>query len=92
LNSNFRISWANIYASYSFLYTGIRYITTDNLWYLPPYTTSDLSIGTTFKMNKYTMVIQGTAANLMNVDYQVIEANPMMRRNFKIVLKINFNN
>lgn len=90
LNSNFRISWSKFYANYSFTYTGIRYISTDNLWYMPPYMISDLSIGSVLLLRKYTITLQFTAANLMNVDYQIVASNPMMRRNFKIALKINF--
>ncbi len=88
-NASFQIRRSNVFFNYIFSYTGIRYIYADNSWYLPPNMLSDMSIGGTLRFQKIIFTLQGTVANIMNADYQAVAGYPMMRRNYRLTLRIS---
>ncbi|HBX52197.1 MAG: hypothetical protein A2309_03790 [Bacteroidetes bacterium RIFOXYB2_FULL_35_7] len=90
LNSFLHAQWKNIFLHYSYNYTGKRFIYTDNSWYLPPYMLSDAGAGVSFKTSKAQYTIQALIANIFDTDYQVVMGYPMMRRNYRVSVKIGF--
>lgn len=88
-NAGFYANRSNYYLGYSFTFSGIRYIYTDNSWYMPPYMVSDIHAGITLKPDNWVFSIQASIANITNTDYQVVPGYPMMRRNYRITLRVS---
>jgi len=51
---------------------------------------SDAGAGVSFKTSKAQYTIQALIANIFDTDYQVVMGYPMMRRNYRVSVKIGF--
>lgn len=70
----------SIYYNYS--YTGLRFISTDNNWYMPAYFIHNISISQQIKLKKVMLTASFKANNLLNQDYQAMAYRVMPGRNF----------
>jgi iron complex outermembrane receptor protein len=68
--------------------TGKRYITRDNMEYLPAFIISDLQIVKKFLIKRSTINLSFKINNLWDSEYQAIQYYPMPGRNYK--LSLNF--
>jgi iron complex outermembrane receptor protein len=77
--------------TYQFNYTGKRYVTSDNDWYMPANYISDLILSHKMELNdKFTLVGSFKINNLFNQDYQSIAYRPMPGRNFLLNIALGF--
>jgi iron complex outermembrane receptor protein len=74
---------------YNLKYTGKRYITTDNSWYLPANYINNISIKRNIHTKYTKFEIAFNIENLFDQPYQMVANRPMPGRNFLISLKIN---
>jgi len=86
LNAILRFSWHKFHSAFSTGYTGKRYLTADNSQYLPPYSVSDLSIGTKLNTGRAVFDINISVENLFDASFQNIAYYPMPGRSFLISL------
>jgi outer membrane cobalamin receptor len=89
-NAGLRIIYKRIFAGSDLVFTGLRYITTDNTWLLPSYNTADIFVGANFKFAKLELSTLGRVNNIWNEVYQAIAWRPMPGRNFEISLRFAF--
>jgi len=67
----------------AYVYTGYRYLTSDNYNYLFPYTVIDARIARTFVLKNILLNVFAEGNNLLNENYQSVSQYPMPLRNFK---------
>ncbi len=92
INHTFGAAIKNFYLTYNYNYTGKRFMTTDNNWYLPPNFISNVSLSKTVKLNPQTKLNVGFKINnIFNQDYQAIAWRAMPGRNYLITLTLQFN-
>jgi len=78
--------------SYNYNYTGKRFTSSDNNWYLPANFISDISLSKKFKTsNKTSFSASFKVNNLLDQDYQSIAWRPMPGRNYLGTLTFQFN-
>jgi iron complex outermembrane receptor protein len=70
----------SIYYNYS--YTGLRFISTDNNWYMPEYFIHNASISQKINIKKLALTGSFKVNNLLNQDYQSMAYRAMPGRNF----------
>ncbi|MFB0925966.1 MAG: TonB-dependent receptor, partial [Vicingaceae bacterium] len=86
-SSSLFVQFKSINLIYTYNYTGQRFMTTDNEWYLPANFISDISISKKIKIAD-TWVISASfkMKNMLDQDYQSIAWRPMPGRNYLIAL------
>lgn len=72
-------------------FTGRRYITSDNSYYLLPYLLKDYSAGRKFNTGKSLYEIRLSLNNVFNFRYYAVNNHPMPGINFRITLRYEFN-
>lgn len=75
-------TYKNTSIYYNYSYTGLRFISTDNNWYMPAYFIHNASISQQIKLKKVKLTASFKANNLLNQDYQAIAYRAMPGRNF----------
>lgn len=91
-NINTGIAYQKWLLNYNYTYTGKRYISTDNLWYMPANYQSNLSLSKTLKAGHKTQLNAiFKVNNLFNQEYQAIAWRAMPRRNYLFTLSLQFN-
>jgi iron complex outermembrane receptor protein len=86
------IGFSGFLLSYYHKYTGIRYISGDNLDYLPGFHTGDLILSKNFRLKKSSLNISASCENLWNSRYLVIAAMPMPGRSYSLSINYQFHN
>ena len=87
LSSSILINFKSINLIYTYNYTGKRFMTTDNEWYLPANFISDISISNQFKITKtWDVSASFKMKNILDQDYQSIAWRPMPGGNYLISL------
>lgn len=81
-NYTLSASYKNTSIYYNYSYTGLRFISTDNNWYMPDYFIHNASISQKFNLKKTVLTAYFKANNLLNQDYQSIAYRAMPGRNF----------
>jgi iron complex outermembrane receptor protein len=71
-------------------YTGMRYISEDNLESLPPYWLSSASVENIFNIRSSLIAIRLKVDNIFGKDYQSVKDYPMPWRSYMLTLCINF--
>ncbi len=76
--------------TYSIKYTGKRYITTDNSWYLPANYINNIGFNRLLVIKNHHIKLSFNVLNLFNQPYQMVANRPMPGRyfNFSISIKI----
>ena len=75
--ANLGIKWKRIYFNYNQTYTGIRFITTDESFYLPEYTLGNVQLLYTVHLMNHQVQLSGQCNNIWKTDYYVVNARPM---------------
>jgi iron complex outermembrane receptor protein len=85
-----RVDYKRLFIVINQVYTGKRFVTTDNSAFLKGYTLTNLSFGTNLKCKKQLFTLQLNANNIFNKEYQTIQYRPMPGRGFKVSAIWNF--
>lgn len=85
-----KCNYKSTYVALNLVYSGYRFITSDNTAFLNHYSLLNAFAGTQFQFKKYTLYTQFQVGNVLNNHYQVVAARPMPLRNvaFCIGLKM----
>lgn len=75
-------TYKNTSIYYNYSYTDLRFISTDNNWYMPAYFIHNASISQQIKLKKVKLTASFKANNLLNQDYQAMAYRAMPGRNF----------
>lgn len=75
-------TYKNTSIYYNYSYTGLRFISTDNNWYMSAYFIHNASISQQIKLKKVKLTASFKANNLLNQDYQAMAYRAMPGRNF----------
>lgn len=89
-NVNGIISAKSYSLNINYQLVGRRYISSDNIEFLPSYRLIDLSLGKKVMLNKNSLQLTAGIKNLFNTEYQAIEWRPMPNRNYFIELSYRF--
>ncbi len=87
---NIGVSWKRLYANYNHTYTGLRYITTDESFGIPSYTTGNLQLMYYIPVGGNRLQLTAQCNNLWNTQYQVVNARPMPGINWLVGLLFTF--
>ena len=86
-----QIAYRNIRITYIHNYTGYRYTSRDNLYYLPAFNLGRLFLSCDFKFKKYPSKIFYKINNLYNTNYQLVINRPMPLINHEIGINFKIN-
>jgi vitamin B12 transporter len=81
-------TYKNTSIYYNYSYTGLRFISTDNNWYMPAYFIHNASISQQIKLKKVKLTASFKANNLLNQDYQAMAYRAMPGRNFLLSISL----
>lgn len=87
-NYTLSASYKNTSIYYNYSYTGLRFISTDNNWYMPEYFIHNASISQKINIKKLALTGSFKVNNLLNQDYQSIAYRAMPGRNFSFSISI----
>jgi iron complex outermembrane receptor protein len=91
-NYGLNLTYKSFALNYNFNYTGQRFTTSDNNWYLPANFISNVSFAKQFKLvEKSTALITFSVNNIQDQNYQSIAWRPMPGRNYLASISFNFN-
>lgn len=92
LNYSISIIYKEFVFDYSYNYTGKRFTTSDNNWYLPANFISNISIAKKFILGNKTFIVGSFKVNnLLDQNYQQIAFRAIPGRNFLFSLNLHFN-
>ncbi|MEO1448440.1 MAG: TonB-dependent receptor [Bacteroidota bacterium] len=83
----FRRSWQ---MAYGHAWTGRRYTTSDNAFFLQAYQAAHFSMQYVFRRQRWQARMGGRIDNLWNADFQVIENRPIPPRSYRLTLSFQF--
>ncbi len=89
INSSWQLIVKNFYTVYLFQYVGYRFISSDNLQWLNPYSVNNIITGYHFNFKKFSLNISFGINNLFNQKYMIIAQRPMLGRNYFIQVQFN---
>ncbi len=89
--ANVGFSRNRLYLNYNHTYTGLRYITTDESFSIPSYTTGNLQIMYHLPIGNNMLQFTAQCNNIYNVQYQVVNARPVPGINWLAGLSFLFN-
>ena len=87
-NLSGEITYKKSSVGYGWHYTGIRFISTDNNWYLPANYVSNLYFSQQISVKETDLNLRFQVLNLFNQTYQSIAWRPMPLRNYLLTLSI----
>ncbi|GIV27299.1 MAG: TonB-dependent receptor [Bacteroidia bacterium] len=87
INSTLQYVMRHFSAFYQFQYVGYRFVTSDNLQWLDPYSVSNLMLSYTFDFKRLQLSLSTGVNNLFNKRYMIIAQRPMPGRNYFIQLQ-----
>ena len=91
-NYTLNLYYKSFTLNYNYNYTGERFTTSDNNWYLPANFISNIYIAKQFKLNQKTKAVATFKVNnILNQDYQSIAWRAIPGRNYSFSLSFNFN-
>lgn len=91
-NYTLRLSLKQFTLSYNYNYTGERFISTDNNWYMPANFISNLGLSKTINAkHKTKLTANFKVNNIFNQDYQAIAWRAMPGRNYLFTISFQFN-
>ncbi|MBN4049633.1 TonB-dependent receptor [Bacteroidales bacterium AH-315-N07] len=89
--SYIRIIRSGFYFTLQHTYSSIRYMTTDNLWYLPDYDLTNLIAGKKLNLKEYSLNLQFEIKNINNIQYQAMSNRPIPGRFYNVSVSFLFN-
>jgi len=90
LNSTASVERWKFYFKYNFLFIGKRFTSSDNSYYMPAYSLSNIIFGKNIGLNNFILSLQVQINNLFNIDYQSVASRPMPGINYAFTLKLSF--
>lgn len=91
-NYTLRLSLKQFTLNYNYNYTGERFISTDNNWYMPANFISNVGLSKTINLTPKTKFSTSFKVNnIFNQDYQAIAWRAMPGRNYLVTLSFQFN-
>ena len=91
-NYTLRLSLKQFTLSYNYNYTGERFISTDNNWYMPANFISNVGLSKTINLTPKTKFNTSFKVNnIFNQDYQAIAWRAMPGRSYLFTLSFQFN-
>lgn len=92
LSSSLLVNLKSLNLIYTYNYTGKRYMTTDNNWYLPANFGSNITVSNNFKVSQnWKISASFKVINILDQKYQSIAWRPMPGRNYSITLTLKMN-
>ena len=85
------VSYKGTSFSYTQVYTGYRYTTSDNSAFLKPYTIGNINLAQIIKLNKTKIKVFAQLNNIWQETYQVMEYRAMPLFNYQFGLSFYFN-
>jgi iron complex outermembrane receptor protein len=79
-NAGIRLNFRNLYSSWITSFTGRRYITPDNMQYMPAYIINNFVAGVVIKSGRNCLDLNFKIDNIFGVNYQAISYYPMPGR------------
>ena len=89
-NATFQIKYKLLYLAYTHNYTGYRYTTSDNYYYLMPFNLANLIFGKKVIKGKMIYDFNFTSNNIFNISYQAIAGRPMPGRNYQFSINLSY--
>ena len=89
-NASFYIRTNGYFFRYTQIFSGRRYMTTDESYWTNPYTIGNIVLGFDKKLKKYSFNTQIHIKNVFDVDYQVISYYPMPKRTLQFQVGFGF--
>lgn len=74
---NAGLIYKRVYFNYNYTYTGLRYITSDESYSLSAYQISNVQLMYTAPLGDNRLQVMAQCNNILNSDYQVVNARPM---------------
>src|SRR6185295_7167637 len=90
-NAHASMGFRKFSLTYTHVYVGVRYTTSDNFLSLPAYHFANLQIQKNFILKKNSFGLFFKVNNLFDSDYQVIAYRAMPGRNYSAGININVN-
>ncbi len=88
---NANVTYKKFLFSYNHTFTGIQYVSSDNLETLPAYGLGNVSLQKAFALSKQNLAAQFEVLNIWDVEYQSNLYYPMPGRSFKFSLVLSIN-
>lgn len=88
VNGNVSLGYANSDLVFYHQYCGYRFVSSDNLSWLPPYHVSSLRLNHTLKLRTMKLVLYAAVNNLFNANYSVLAGRPMPLRAYELGISI----
>jgi len=89
-NGTLSMNFFNFNLGYNFSIVDKRYTSSDNQYFMPAYSLSNIILGKTFNVKHFVLSLQVKINNIFNVDYQSVKNGPMPERNYALNLRIEF--
>lgn len=86
---NAGITWQTLYLNYNHSYTGLRYVNMDETGALAAFSTGNLQLAYSFRLQHHQFSVSAQANNLWDARYQVMNARPMPGRNWLLALRLS---
>ncbi len=74
--------------NYNYTYTGYRFTTTDESYWLTPYETGNLQLMYNTTLRKHSLQFIAACNNIWNAQYQVVDQRPMPGTNWQLGFKV----
>jgi iron complex outermembrane receptor protein len=86
-NGTLSMNFFNFNVGYNFSFVDKRYTSSDNQYFMPGYSLSNIILGKAFIMKHFVLSLQVKINNVFNVDYQSVENWPMPGRNYALNIR-----
>jgi vitamin B12 transporter len=90
-NGVLRFTFGQVSSALSARYSARRFITSDNLQYLPAFSIADLRVGIKTPLKTSVVETSVVVENLFNIQYQAVAYHPMPGRSAMLSIKWSFN-
>ncbi|MEI8204729.1 MAG: TonB-dependent receptor plug domain-containing protein [Bacteroidota bacterium] len=90
-NGAFTVEYSGFVCTYRQQYVGRRYISSDNLVYLPDYSVGSVQLSKKFNYKAFSLQLWFDVQNLFDEAYESVAYRPMPERFYEVGLRIGFN-
>jgi vitamin B12 transporter len=89
-NGTLSLDFYKFKIGYNFTYLDKRYTSSDNQYFMPGYSLSNIIFGKTIDLKNFVLSLQVKINNLFNIDYQSVKNWPMPGRNYSLTVRFEF--
>ena len=90
INGYSKFKFKNFISLITYQYVGYRFVSSDNLQWLKPYSVINFSGGYHFKFYRHTIQCIVGINNILNISYMIVSQRPMPGRNYFLQIDWNF--